>query len=130
MKKEQFHIDYERGEINPSVNLGNLYDKIIGFKTMVYNLDNNTTVKIESWIDVYNEGKGLYVKLHQKIDSDNWGDNMKVCGAETDGQTITWGSPMIIIKANDFKFDIYDVGVREIIPLLLNKLIINNIDVR
>jgi len=28
---------------------------------------------------------------------------MKVCGAETDGQAITWGSPMIIIKANDFK---------------------------
>ena len=45
---------------------------------------------------------------------------MKVCGAERDGEAITWGSPMIIIKANDFKFDIYDVEVREIIHLLLN----------
>ena len=82
---------------------------------MVYNI-NSTAVKMESWIDMYNEGKEPYVKLHQKIDKGHWGDNMKICGAETDGQAITWGSPMIIIKANDFKFDIYDVEVREIIP--------------
>ena len=67
---------------------------------------------MESWIDVYNEGKGPYVKLHQKIDYGNWGNNKKVCGAEKDGQAITWGSPLVIIKANDFKFDIYDVEVR------------------
>jgi len=45
---------------------------------------------------------------------------MKVCGAEKDGQAITWDSSMIIIKANDFKFYIYDVKIREIIPLLYN----------
>jgi hypothetical protein len=31
---------------------------------------------------------------------------MKICGAETDGQAITCASPMTVIKANDFKFDI------------------------
>ena len=41
---------------------------------------------------------------------------MKVCGTNTNGQAITWGSLTIIIKANDFKFDLYDVEVREIIP--------------
>ena len=41
---------------------------------------------------------------------------MKLCGAEEDGQAITWGSPTVIIKANDFKFDIYDIEVREIVP--------------
>jgi hypothetical protein len=41
---------------------------------------------------------------------------MKVCDAKTDDQAITWGSPLVIIKANDFKFDIYDVEVREITP--------------
>ena len=41
---------------------------------------------------------------------------MKVCGAKTDGQAIAWGSPLVIIKANDFKFDIYDMEIREIIP--------------
>jgi hypothetical protein len=97
------------------VDLGNIYDKVIGFKVMVYNLDNNT-VKMESWIDIYNEGKGPYVKLHEKIDRGEWGDSMKICGANIEGQAITWGSPMIIIKANDFKFDLYDVEIKEIIP--------------
>ena len=41
---------------------------------------------------------------------------MKKCGAETNGQAITWGSPIVILKANDFKFDIYDIEIREVIP--------------
>jgi hypothetical protein len=53
------------------------------------------------------------------IDNGDWGDAMTVCGAETDTQAITWGSPIVILKANDFKFDIYDVEVREIVPLHL-----------
>jgi hypothetical protein len=115
MKKEEFHIDYERGKYDPNVNFGNLYNKIIGFKGIVYNL-NSTAVKLETWLDVENEGKGPYKKVHEMIDNGDWGDNMKECNAEKDGQAITWGSPMVIIKANDFKFDIYDVKVREIIP--------------
>ena len=41
---------------------------------------------------------------------------MTECGANTDGQAITWGSPIVILKANDFLFDIYDIEVREINP--------------
>ncbi|MGH9987741.1 MAG: hypothetical protein ACRD8W_27690 [Nitrososphaeraceae archaeon] len=40
---------------------------------------------------------------------------MKLCDAEKEGQAITWGSPIVIIKTNDFLFDIYDIEVREII---------------
>ena len=61
MKKEQFHIEYEREKYNPDVQLGNIYDKIIGFKGIVYNI-NNTAVKLESWVDVENQGKGPYKK--------------------------------------------------------------------
>ena len=115
IKKEKFHADYETDRNNPNVTLGNLYDKIIGFKGIVYNL-NNTAVKLESWVDTENQGKGPYKKVHEKIDNGDWGENMKVCGAELDGEAITWGSPMVILKADDFKFDIYDVQVREIVP--------------
>jgi hypothetical protein len=59
--------------------------------------------------------KGSYKKVHELIDNGNWGDAMTVCGAETDTQAITWGSPIVILKANDFLFDIYDVEIREII---------------
>ena len=115
MKKEQFHIDYEWERYNETLTVGNIYNKIIGFKGIVYNV-NDTAVKLETWIDVENGGKGPYKKVHELIDNGNWGDNMKECGAETDGQAITWGSPIVIIKANDFKFDIYDIEIREISP--------------
>ena len=117
MKKEQYHINYEWERYKDIDNLpiGNMYDKIIGFKGIVYNL-NSTAVKLESWIGVDNGGKGPYKKIHEYIDNGNWGDAMTECGAKTDGQAITWGSPIVILKANDFKFDIYDIEIREIVP--------------
>ena len=117
MKKEQFHIDYEweRYKDIDNLSVGNIYDKIIGFKGIVYNI-NNTAVKLESWVDVENGGKGPYKKVHELIDNGDWGDAMTECGARTDGQAITWGSPIVLIKANDFKFDIYDIEIREIVP--------------
>ena len=117
MKKEQYHINYEWERYNPDTDLqlGNIYNKIIGFKGIVYNI-NDTAVKLETWLDTENEGKGPYKKVHEMIDNGNWGDSMKTCGAKTDGQTITWGSPMVIIKTNDFQFDIYNVEVMEIVP--------------
>ena len=117
MKKEQFHIDYEWERYNETLTVGNIYGKIIGFKGIVYNV-NDTAVKLETWVDTENQGKGPYKKVHEGIDLGNWGDNMKLCGAKKDGQAITWGSPIVIIKANDFKFDIYDIEIREIIPPL------------
>ena len=115
MKKEQFHIDYEWERYNKTLTVGNIYNKIIGFKAIAYNL-NDTAVKLETWVDTENRGKGPYKKVHELIDDGNWGDNMKLCDAEKDGQAITWGSPIVIIKANDFKFDIYDIEIREIVP--------------
>jgi membrane-associated HD superfamily phosphohydrolase len=115
MKKEQYHIDYEWERYNETLTVGNIYDKIVGFKGIVYNI-NNTAVKLESWIDVENGGKGPYKKVHELIDNGDWGDAMTECDATTNGQAITWGSPIVIIKANDFLFDMYDMEIREIIP--------------
>jgi hypothetical protein len=118
MKKEQFHIDYEWERYNSEMlTVGDIYNKIIGFKAIVYNV-NDTAVKLETWVDTQNQGRGPYKKVHEGIDLGNWGDNMKLCGAEKEGQAITWGSPIVILKANDFKFDIYDLEIREIVPPL------------
>ena len=133
MKKEQYHADYVIDKPNTNINLGNLTNKKIGFKTIVYNFDNNSKVKLESWVDIENEGKGPYVKVHEKIDDGTWGLNsteeanvegnattieakMDECGAKTKAAIISWGSPKIIFKTNKLNFDIYDIEVREIIP--------------
>ena len=120
MKKEQYHVNYEWERYADTLTVGNIYDKIIGFKGIVYNI-NDTAVKLESWIDLENGGKGPYKKVHELIDNGNWGNDMTECDAKTEGQAITWGSPLVIIKANDFKFDIYDIEVREIIPPYTDK---------
>ena len=121
MKKEQYHADYVIDKPNEKINLGNLYNKKIGFKAIVYNFDNNSKVKLESFVDTKNEGKGPYVKVHEKIDDGKWGINsgkakMDECGAMDKGATISWGSPKMILKTNNLDFDLYDIEVREIIP--------------
>ena len=47
MKKEVFHVDYERERYNQNIQLGEIYNKIIGFKGIVYNI-NDTSVKMET----------------------------------------------------------------------------------
>jgi hypothetical protein len=130
MKKEQYHIDYVVDKRNEKIDLGNLTNKKIGFKAIVYNYDNNSKVKLESYVDTQNEGKGPYVKVHEKIDDGTWGLNateanvegnateakMDECGAKTKAAIISWGSPKIILKTNKLNFDIYDMEAREIIP--------------
>ncbi len=61
---------------------------------------------------IENQGKGPYKKVHEGIDLDNGGDNIKLHGAEKDVRAITLGSPIVIIKEHDFKYDIYEIKIR------------------
>ena len=116
MKKEQYHVKYDSGEYAKDVNLGNLDNKIIGLKAIVFNSEDNKKVKLETWVDTENQGKGPYKKVHELIDKGKWGEFMKICGANKKGAVISWGSPDIVIKTNNVTFDIYDVEAREIVP--------------
>jgi hypothetical protein len=57
MKKEQHHAENIIDKPNEKMDLGNLYKKKIGFKAIVYNFNNNTKVKLESFVDVKTEAK-------------------------------------------------------------------------
>ncbi len=116
MKKEQFHVKYDSGEYIKNVNLGNLTDKIIGLKAIVFNSEDNKKIKLETWVDTENEGRGPYKKVLDTTDNGKWGKFMKICGAEKKDAVISWGSPDIVIKTNDVSFDIFDIESREIIP--------------
>ena len=115
MKKEQFHVRYDTEKYAKNVNLGDLYNKIIGIKSIVYNSEDNKKVKLETWVDTENQGKGPYKKVHERIDQGKWGKFMEICGAKKKGAIISWGSPDIVIKTNNVTFDIYDIEVREIV---------------
>ena len=58
MKKEQYHINYEWERYNDEMlSVGNIYNKIIGLKGIIYNI-NDTTVKLKTWIDTEMVAKG------------------------------------------------------------------------
>lgn len=121
MKKEQYHADYVIDSPNKEIDLGKLSNKKIGFKSIVYNFDHNSKVKLESYVDIKNQGKGPYIKVHEKIDDGKWGldlgeAKMDECGALTKGEVISWGSPKVILKTNNLDFDLYDFEIREIVP--------------
>lgn len=116
MKKEQFHVKYDNGEYVKNVNLGDLTNKIIGLKAILFNSDDDKKIKLETWVDTENEGRGPYKKVQDTTDTGKWGKFMKICGAEKKGAVISWGSPDIVIKTNDVTFDIYDIESREIVP--------------
>ena len=116
MKKEEFHVRYDTEKYDKNVNLGNLTNKIVGFKAIVFNSGDNKKVKLETWVDTEHQGKGPYKKVHERIDTGTWGEFMKICGSKNQGAVISWGSPNIVIKTNNVTFDIYDIEAREIIP--------------
>jgi hypothetical protein len=93
------------------MDLGNLYKKKIGFKAIVYNFDNNTKVKLESFVDVKNEAKRILCKIIWKnwwweMGINNGKAKMNDCGAINKTSTISWGSPMIILITNNLNFDL------------------------
>jgi hypothetical protein len=121
--KEEWHVHYseqpestwipEHKSVNGS---GNLTNKWIGLKSVVYNIEQNGTSypKLEMWIDQnYNN---TWKKIHEYMDKGGWGSTMNQCGGATD-QLITWGSPVVTFRWDDTAdVDFRNLSVREIQP--------------
>ncbi len=119
--KEQWHVSYFFTVVKK--NLNTIKDKWIGYKFIVYNLEkpsdpSKTNVKMESWIDYYNNGKWL--KINEYTDIGKWGNSGKKCDGKKD-QKITWGGPIATFRwdwADDVDFK--NFSIREIQPPLDN----------
>ena len=116
--KEQWHVSYVFTDHKRPIS--SIEDRWVGFKGIMYNMEQNgeTVVKMEIWVDNNEDGKqdGPWVKVDENIDSGGWGDNGEECGGEPD-QIITWGGPIATFRwdgASDV--DIKNFSVREIQP--------------
>jgi hypothetical protein len=86
----------------------------IGFKGVMYNL-NNDTVKLESYVD--RDNNNTWIKIDEIIDSGEWGIHGAACGGVPD-QIVTWGGPMVRIRFfNLADLDFKNLSVREICVL-------------
>jgi hypothetical protein len=123
LDKEEWHVLYT-DQPKPSWmlehkivdGLGNLTNRWIGLKNIVYNTDQNGTFypTMEMWIDETNNG--TWKKVHEYTDRGAWGSIMNRCGGAPD-QLITWGSPVATFRWDDTAdVDFRNLSVREIEP--------------
>jgi hypothetical protein len=123
LDKEEWHVHYTDQPKPPWTpehkiidGLGNLTNKWVGLKNIVYNIDQNGTSypKVEMWIDQNNSN--VWKKVHEYVDRGRWGSTMNRCGGEPD-QLITWGSPVATFRwDNTADVDFRNLSVREIEP--------------
>jgi hypothetical protein len=121
--KEEWHVHYSEQPKSAQMpdhkideGLGNLTNKWIGLKSVVYNIEQNGTSypKLEMWIDQNNNN--TWKKIHEYMDKGGWGSTMSRCGGAPD-QLITWGSPVVTFRWDDTaNVDFRNLSVREIQP--------------
>ena len=124
LDKEEWHVHYTdqpkpagAPEHKIIVGLGNLTNKWIGLKNIIYNIEENgaSYPKMEMWIDQNNNN--TWRKIHEYVDKGDWGSTMSRCGGAPD-QLITWGSPIVTFRWDDTaSMDFRNLSVREIQPI-------------
>jgi hypothetical protein len=112
--KEQWHVSYvfQPWRSSPADGDG----KFVGFKVAIYNMQLNgeTVVKMESWVDPNNDNQ--WQKVYDFIDQGGWGSEGGECNGESD-QIVTWGGPIASFRwDNGNSIDIKNLSVREITP--------------
>jgi hypothetical protein len=123
LNKEEWHVHYSdqpkpawMPEHKIIDGLGNLTNKWIGLKNVVYNIEQNSTSypRMEMWVDQNNNN--TWKKIHEYLDRGDWGSTMNRCGGEPD-QLITWGSPVATFRWDDTaNVHFRNLSVREIQP--------------
>jgi hypothetical protein len=91
--------------------------KWIGFKTVMYNFqeDGKTVVMMQNWADKDNNGN--WVKIYEHIDRGGLGNQGGHCGAANPDEIITWGGPIATFRWDNFNaVDIKNLSIREIQP--------------
>jgi hypothetical protein len=97
-----------------------ILDRWIGWKVVMYNINNNTAVKMESYLDDKNDNN--WKKVSDVVDNGGWyaKSSDKVfysadCGRPKD-YIITNAGPIATFRADDVAMNFRDLSIREIQP--------------
>lgn len=92
----------------------------IGWKVVVYNMNNDTSVKMESYLD--NRANNHWLKVTDLVDNGGWYANepdllfyAANCGKAKDHIIIN-GGPLAIFRSDNMTWNFRDLSVREIQP--------------
>jgi hypothetical protein len=120
-KKEIWHTGgYTDSRGSTKVTENSLLDRWIGWKTIMYNQDNDTSVKMESFIDDNNDN--VWKKVNEITDEGGWFANSSDeefysanCNKAKD-YIITNSGPKASFRADNIAFDFKNLSIREIQP--------------
>jgi hypothetical protein len=101
--------------------MNSIIGRWIGWKVVVYNMNNDTAVKMESYLD--NKANNHWMKVADLIDNGGWYANSQDlvfysanCGKAKD-YIITNGGPLAIFRSDNMTWNFRYLSVREIQPL-------------
>jgi hypothetical protein len=120
-KKEIWQVGgYTAERAKAKVLTDSILGRWIGWKVVMYNINNDTAVKMESYID--NKNTNYWVKVTDVIDNGGWfantPDNIFYsanCGKPKD-YIVTNGGNIVTFRSDNLVWDFKDLSVREIIP--------------
>ncbi len=120
-KKEIWHTGgYTDSRGSTKATENSLLDRWIGWKTIMYNIDNDTSVKMESYIDDNNDN--VWKKVNEVTDEGGWFANSSDeefnsanCNKAKD-YIITNSGPIASFRADNIAFDFKNLSIREIQP--------------
>ena len=117
-KKEIWHTGGYTDARGVSEIPSSFINKWIGWKTVMYNLENDSSVKMESYLDI--DANNRWVKVSEVKDNGKWyadtsdDDFYSVdCGKEKD-YIITNSGPTATFRADNLIFDFKNLSIREI----------------
>ena len=116
--KEIWHIGGYTNERDRVQATGSIIGRWIGWKVVMYNIDNNKAVKMESYLD--DKVNNRWIKVTDLIDNGRWYSNYPDsvfysanCGKPKD-YIITNGGPIATFRSDNMVWDFKDLSVREI----------------
>ena len=122
-KKEiLFREGYTDGRDKAKVVVDPIIGRWIGWKVVMYNINNNSAVKMESYID--NKDTNYWVQVTNLTDNGGWSAKSSDekfystnCNKPKD-YILTNGGPIVTFRSDNLVWEFKDLSVREIQPLL------------
>jgi hypothetical protein len=119
-KKEIWHTGGYTDARGTNKATNSISDKWIGWKTIIYNIENNKAVKMESYLDDKNNNQ--WSKVADLIDNGRWYANSPDalfysagCGKPKD-YIIKNGGPIATFRADNVELNFKNLSIREIQP--------------
>jgi hypothetical protein len=119
-KKEIWHTGgYSEEKSKAKVTAEPVLVRWVGWKVIIYNINNDTAVKMESYLD--NLNTNYWVKASEIIDDGGWYAKSSDeefysanCGRPKD-YIITEGGPLVTFRSDNLMWDFKNLSVREIV---------------